>query len=265
MMAAHAGTYGAGRAKKAKKKAGFLARIRRPFWWLAWIACAVLLLFLFKEWALNTGFKVKKVYFEGASIVPEKQLLEIANIRASDVTFGLDTEAMEKRILELPIIKTCSVRVSMPSAVIIKVEERVPLASVMANNRIYEIDYEGKVLREVPPLAPPNGPLITNLPGVGPLTPGQTLENSTLLRALELWNAFSAAPVAAQLTLSEISAEQDNLLVMIFDQLPFETRWGRADFPSQVRRFEALWREKQGNLSCAEYLDMRFDDTLACK
>ena len=63
---------------------------------------------------------------------------------------------------------------------------RVPLASVMANNRIYEIDYEGKVLREVPPLAPPNGPLITNLPGVGPLTPGQTLENSTLLRALEL-------------------------------------------------------------------------------
>ena len=52
---------------------------------------------------------------------------------------------------------------------------------------------------------------------------------------------------------------------MVFNELPYETRWGRDDFPAQVRRFEALLREKQGKLPCGEYLDMRYDADIVCK
>ena len=61
------------------------------------------------------------------------------------------------------------------------------------------------------------------------LVPGQHVSHPALSRAVELWRAFSAAPVSRQLTLSEISALGENELVMIFNELPYETRWGRAD------------------------------------
>jgi hypothetical protein len=106
---------------------------------------------------------------------------------------------------------------------------------------------------------------VTNLPNLGAVTSGQMIKNPALEKALELWDAFSADPLAKELTLSEISAEAESALFMYFNELPFETRWGRSDFATQVRRFEMLWREKGGKLPCIEYLDMRFDNDIVCE
>lgn len=208
---------------------------------------------------------IRRVKFEGAAILSGQQLLEAANITESDSLFSVSREEIRRRVMELPYVRECEVRRAFPDTIIIRVAEREPVASVMVNNHVFEIGQDGMVLREVPPLSPPGGPLITNLPGLSALVPGQMLEHPVLNRALSLWWAFSAAPVSSQLTLSEISAEGENHISMFFDEIPYETRWGRTDFAAQVRRFEGLWREKGGVLPCREYLDMRFDGDVLCK
>lgn len=210
-------------------------------------------------------FATREVRFEGNECLTDQQILEAANITDADTFFTLDTRAIRDRVLELPYVKTCDVNRIGFNKVLISVTERAPVVSIMVNNHVYELDRDFRVLREVHPLAPPTGPLVTNLSGVHAVVPGQHVSHPALSRAVELWRAFSAAPVSRQLTLSEISALGENELVMIFNELPYETRWGRADFPAQVRRFEALLREKQGKLPCEEYLDMRFDADIVCR
>ncbi len=240
--------------------------------WVYWaeMACALLMLGgfgfgLFKYILEPTTLRVKHVLLDGNSVLSGQQLLEAAHITDADTIRSVKPEEVRKRVLTLPYVKECSVSRSLPSSIIIRIVERVPVAAVMVNNHVYEIDRDGMVLREVPALAPPNGPLVTNLPSLGAVTPGQMMKNTALEKALELWDAFSADPLARELTLSEISAEAESMLYMYFNELPYETRWGRSDFPTQVRRFEMLWREKGGKLPCLEYLDMRFDNDIVCK
>ena len=237
---------------------------------LAELACALLLLGgfgfgLFKYILEPTTFRVKHVLFDGTNVLSDQQVLEAAQITDADTIRSVKPDEVRTRIMALPYVKECSVSRSLPATVIIRIVERIPVAAVMVNNHVYEIDRDGMVLREVPPLAPPNGPLVTSLPELGALAPGQLVKNPALEKALQLWDAFAAGPLAKELTLSEISAEAESMLYMYFNELPYETRWGRSDFPTQVRRFEMLWREKGGKLPCLEYVDMRFDNDIVCK
>lgn len=261
MMAGTAGVYSPPRP--ARRRTWRLRHAVEALFALAVVA-AFLVFLGFYLWGEGV-FATQEVRFEGNEHLTDWQILEAANITDADTFFTLDTRAIRDRVLELPYVKTCDVNRIGFNKVLISVTERAPVVSIMVNNHVYELDREGRVLREVHPLAPPTGPLVTNLPGVHAVVPGQHLSHPALSRAVELWRAFSAAPVSQQLTLSEISALGENELVMVFNELPYETRWGRADFPAQVRRFEALLREKQGKLPCEEYLDMRFDADIVCR
>jgi cell division protein FtsQ len=209
--------------------------------------------------------RVKHVMFDGNSVLSGQDLLEAAQITEADTILSVKPDVVRKRVLALPYVKDCAVSRSLPSTIVIRIVERVPVAALMVNNRVYEVDRDGMVLREVPPLAPPNGPLVTNLPDLSAVAAGQMVKNPALDKALMLWDAFSADPLAKELTLSEISAQTESMLYMYFNELPFETRWGRSDFATQVHRFDLLWREKSGKLPCIEFLDMRFDNNIVCQ
>jgi len=240
--------------------------------WFRWgeMACGLvvlgaLALGTYKYLVEPNTLRVKHVLFQGNTVLSGQLLLETAHITESDTILSVKPGEVEARVLKLPYVKTCKVDRSWPSAILITITERIPVAALMVNNRVYEIDRDGMVLREVPPLAPPNGPLVTNLPDLSAVAPGQLIKNAALDKALQLWDAFSADPVAKELTLSEISAKAESMLYMYFNELPYETRWGRSDFATQVHRFDLLWREKGGKLPCTEYLDLRFDNNLVCQ
>lgn len=264
MMAANA-------AMAPRRAAGRGRAVRRPLLfrlegWIALVTLGLLVFFFGLYLTESQTLAIRRVKFEGAEILSGQQILEAANITESDTLLSVRRADIRRRVMTLPYVRECEVKLAaFPATVIIRIAEREPAASVMVNNHVFEVAQDGMVLREVPPLSPPNGPLITNLPELPALVPGQMLEHPVLRRALSLWWAFSAAPVSEQITLSEISAEGENHLSMFFNELPYETRWGRTDFTAQVRRFEGLWREKQGALPCREYLDMRFDGDVLCK
>ena len=252
----------------ARRVTGHRDRPRWRYW--GEMACALIALGiigfgLYKYILEPNTMRVRHILIDGGSQATDPQIRDAAHITDADRVWSVNREEVRQRVMALPFVKECTVSPSVPSSIIIRVVERVPVAAVMVNNHVYEIDRDGVVLREVPPLAPPNGPLVTNLPNLGALAPGQTLRNPALEKALQLWDAFSAGMLARDLTLSEISAEAESMLYMYFNELPFETRWGRSDFGTQVRRFEMLWREKGGKIPCIEYLDMRFDNDIVCK
>jgi hypothetical protein len=107
--------------------------------------------------------------------------------------------------------------------------------------------------------------MITNLGGVDVVEVGDTIDSESLRFALDRWDAFRASDVGQAVTLSEISAESPERVLMFVDEWPFEVRCGRGDPWPQVARLNALWIELEGKIECAEYLDLRFGEDVVCR
>jgi len=210
-------------------------------------------------------FRVRTVTVDGANVLREEAILAVADVTANDKLLETEPELIAKRIMAMPYVEHCEVQRAYPDRLIIRLVERVPAATIMVNQRAYEVDANGLVLREVDPLMPHEGPLLSNIAEVPALEPGFHLESAAFSEAMSLWEAWNTVPLSEELTLSEISAESPTFLRMFFEDLGYELRWGRSDYGTQALRLQVLWNEKQGKLPCKEYLDLRFDQDLACK
>jgi len=209
--------------------------------------------------------KVTALVFEGHHTLSEIHLRDLAGITEDDNLWQLDLAAVRQRILSDPYVKDCSVSTTTNNAVYISITERMPVASVSCNNRIYEIDEEGVVLREVPPLGKFTPPLITSIPGLAPLQPGDRFQHEHFAAALRLWRALSASPVLSGLRFRKSAAFSPGSLYTYFDEFPCEVRWSGLQCEEQVKRFETLCAWQRGLPSCSEYIDMRFGSQVAVK
>ncbi len=210
-------------------------------------------------------FQVKKIRVEGAIMLKEEAILAVAGITKKDNVLWFDSAAIKRRVESMPYVKRCEVQRVYPDLVIIRVEERTPAASLVVNNRVYEIDVEGAPLRELALRDPPTGPLITNIPNLDVVELSQRIESPELRLALDTWRAFSSIPLASEITLSEISIPAPNQIITFFDEVPFEVRWSAQGLMEQAQRLDFLWHERKGQFPCNVYLDLRFENDIACK
>jgi cell division septal protein FtsQ len=210
-------------------------------------------------------YKVEQILVYGAEEVTEREVQEAAGVTIDDNLFLVSRATVAKNVAGLPYVETAEVTRETPGTLIITIEERTAVATVLAGRRAYLVDKNGYVLREQASKTPVTGPLITSVPDLGIPTPGAHLDSETLREALALWSAYSQAPVSQSVTLSEIAAEGPMQLVMFWEEAPYEVRWGRSEYRMQAERLSALWENKGGQLPCQEYLDLRFDEDLVCR
>ncbi|MBI4556397.1 MAG: FtsQ-type POTRA domain-containing protein [Candidatus Hydrogenedentes bacterium] len=213
----------------------------------------------------SASLLVKTIRVEGANVLREEEILVKSGLSREDNLLLLDTEAVTTNILALPYVKTCRVTRVFPDTVNIQIEERVAVATLLVHNRMFELDREGVVLRELPAGSPPTGPFISEAPDLGYVEPGRQLSQRALVAALAVWEAFMTTTMAQEVNVSEIVALHENNVRMYCDELPYTVVWGRSNFVEEARRLDVLWRQVGGELACADYLDLRFDRDLACK
>lgn len=209
--------------------------------------------------------QVKRIRIDGTRVLSPEAIRAASGITDGHNLLFFSPRAVEQRIEALSYVRSCTVRRAFPDTVIIEVVERAAVATLLVHGHAWEIDEKCTVLRRLDPLAPHTGPLITCVPDLGAIEEGQRIESAPLRAAIDVWRAFSLQPVSQEILLSEIAAPGENNIAMYADGLPYEIRWGRADFERQARMLDLLWRRKGGQLPCGEYLDLRFDNDLVCK
>ena len=210
-------------------------------------------------------FHAKTVLIDGANVLREETILAAAGITSADNVLLLDREGPQQRVESLPYVKHCEVLRAYPDTIIIRVEERKPVATLLIHNRSFELDANAIILRELPELSTHVGPLITNVPELDVVEPGEKLGQPHLLSALLLWEFFSTSELGKALTVSEISMSEMNVLEMYCEETPFAIRFGESNLSDQVTRLNLLWYNKEGILGCKQYLDMRFGQSIVCK
>lgn len=216
------------------------------------------------------------VYVNAIGVHGVQRLSEADIVAASGITTGdhillVDPDDVDTRVTALPYVETCTVQRMFPDTVLIDVEERVPVAVVLVHNQAYEVDADRVVLRQLAAEADFPGPMITEVPGLGSIEPGQVLAQKEVEHALNVWYAFRDVAAVHGLTVSEIAARNLNDIRVYCDELLYELRWGRGGhnsretFERQAQRLDTLWRQKGMDLDCREYLELRLGWDLACR
>ena len=107
-------------------------------------------------------FSVREIQVRGADKVSGDEVIAMAGLRRGMSTWNIDLAAIEKKIGRHPWVRRVFVRREFPRRVIIDVEERTPKA-IVALRKLYYVDADGVVFKEVGPGENVNLPLLTGL------------------------------------------------------------------------------------------------------
>lgn len=230
------------------------------------LAIAGLGAWAFSEYFVKSPrFALQNVSISGLRVLPQEKIVEAAGLNSALNTLLLDPATITSKVSKLPYVASCTVRREFPSRVFIDVKERVPSAILLYENHSFEIDSEGRLLRELNPLMPLYLPIITTKE-IGALpAEGERLELPGLLGALQLVEVYYGTALKDKYQLSEIAVEDRSTILMFADNVPYELRWGRGDFFAQAQRLEALLAAHPEGVPCKEYLDLRFEEDLVCR
>lgn len=213
----------------------------------------------------SDDYRVKQICVEGASVLSPAAIIQASHVTKADNILFLDSREISERVQTLPRVKSCVVTRIFPDVVALTVVERIAVATLLVDNRTYEVDASGAVLEEIVAAAPYTGPLISLYPPLSTVTPGQRVDRPELKEALAVWDAYAQSEMCQDAAVSELAVYDESDIRMYCEGLSFEIRWGRGDYHVQARRLDILWEELHGYLPCTAYLDLRFGPDLACK
>lgn len=252
-------------AKYKKRKGGFFTGFFRMTFNLACLSAIAGACYGVYVLAQKTkDFQIKTIELAGLERVSEEDIVAASGLTAESNLLFLRSAALARRVESIPGVRTCAVSKIFPDTLVIEVEERKPIASLVLRNDMYEIDADGFVMSEIPKGAAPVWPLITDVPRLSYIEPGETIVEAELHEALAVWQAFRVSDMAADVTVAELSARHINDIRMYCDELDYELRWGRGDYVRQARRLDVLWKRQDKVLPCDQYIELRFGEQLAC-
>ncbi|MEO7032372.1 MAG: FtsQ-type POTRA domain-containing protein [Polyangiaceae bacterium] len=140
-------------------------------------------------------FAIHSVDLVGAKRSTLEQLKAASGINLGDNIFALDTDAVEKKLLENPWISEVKVTRRLPGTLRIELTEREVAAVVVLAEHLYLVTREGEPFKEVQPGDPYDLPLIT---GASPenLARDRVREIERVQTGLEVLRQYERVPLS---------------------------------------------------------------------
>lgn len=231
-----------------------------------WAAVVVAIGVGFYWFAVAPGrYRVRTVRVDGAVVLDEDEIVARSGITDEDSVFLVNSEAVAGRIAEMPRVEWCRATRVFPETVEIAVGERVAVATLLVNNRSFEVDGACHVLAELGVHEKPVGPFVTDTADNPTVAPGDQLAGRPVGGAVAVWEAFRRTAMARDVTVSEICARNDSRICMYCDEVDCEIRWGHGDLDQQAWKLNVFWRSQKGRIPYEHYVDLRFGDDVVCK
>lgn len=204
-------------------------------------------------------YRVKEIEVIGIDRLAKETVIACSGIHVGAPVFSINRDEAASGVMAQPRVKSATVVAIVPDRVSITVVERVAVALVVFD-KPYELDGEGVMLGAYEKNRSPQGPIISGVKEPQSVLPGIPLTDDGLKEALELWRLFSAAPISAELSVSEIDISDAQSLIMILENRKYEIRWPRKDLADALSRLDYLWQGTSGFPKTRQYIDLRFGD-----
>jgi cell division protein FtsQ len=207
----------------------------------------------------NEYFSVREIQVRGGDKVNGNEIVAIAGLHQGMSIWKLELARIEKKIAKHPWVRRVLVRREFPSRIIIDVEERTPKA-IVAVRKLYYVDSDGTVFKEVAPGENVKFPLLTGLRAEDVMTPDPSMRR-------RIQDAMRLADLMAQRShsLSEIHFDALDRLVVYTTTYPVALHMGWGEWDEKLARMErllALWKGHEERLAS---LDMSFRNQVVAR
>jgi cell division protein FtsQ len=185
-------------------------------------------------WASRTPcLSVREVLVNRTARLTAAEVLDLVHVRAGQNLLALDLDDVRRRIEEHPWVARAYVRRVLPGRLVVRIEEREPVAIVHLDD-LYYLDGLGRVFKKVlPGRDPMDYPVITGL------TRRDVLEgveaDRLLARALELiWQGRRGESTFGGL--SEVKIDTAGDFTLVTEREGLVVRLGADRFPAKLER-----------------------------
>jgi cell division protein FtsQ len=236
---------------------GNVAGRRRQPGWNIFESVFFVLLVLITGFVLlrSPFFEVRSIVVQGNQIVDQGRIKSVSDIAPGENIFKVDLKEAAEKLKLIPMIKDVQVTRSLPSTVVIVVEERKPAGILPTGEGFIEVDGEGVYLQKANACVP-GLPVVTginfNLP-----SPGDVINDVRLHEALAVITGLSGETVAG---LSEVHIDEDRQ-IKLYTIEGIECRFGLAeDIQEKGNIFTELLKELRNQQDRINYIDLSCAD-----
>jgi cell division protein FtsQ len=159
-------------------------RPQASFLYIAALICLLAVgLFMFSK---SDYFAVQEIRTEGLNNVAEDEVFRLLGTVKGENLFLTDTEVLARKIKLHPLVDEAVVKKELPATLVLKIKERLPVALILNDDGMAEVDSQGIILRFFDTWPQEDNPVLTGIEVPDTLGPGQKIDNSQLDKALLL-------------------------------------------------------------------------------
>lgn len=207
----------------------------------------------------HSDFSVREIKVRAKEKVGGSEIVAMAGLSDGMMIWKIDPVMIEKKVAQHPWVKRVVVRREFPHRVVIEVEERAAKAIVVLE-RLYYVDGDGFVFKEVGKAEPVDLPLLTGLKREDLLSQPQFIREK-IQEALRLGDLAKGASLA----LSEIHLLAEDGVVLYPMNYPVALYMGWGDWEKKLERLQRVLDLWQGRESRLAALNLNFSDQVVAK
>ncbi len=203
-------------------------------------------------------FRVESILAKGGKQLTEQQVVVLSDIKPGINTFDLDLGLIGRKIAENPWIKTARVERIFPQQVVIRVEERSPLA-IINLGYLYYLDRHGEVFKLLDGADQLDFPVVTGFDSAKLEQQDQQSERD-LQRVVSLLQHLKQRQMFGMGQVSEIHRDAGGSLNLYTLDGGVRIRLGRDEFAKKLDRLERIYALLSPQLPILDYIDLNVDE-----
>lgn len=211
----------------------------------------------------STYFKIDSVQVENQVRVSEEEIVALSDVTMGSNIFELDLERIGSKIEENPWVFSARVQRLFPRSVVIRVEERSPLA-VINLDYLYYVDDRGEIFKVLEAQDSLDYPVVTGLERKDLLErPEESREQ--LQGVMELIEELAGRHIFVLNDVSEIHLDPSGEIVLYTCSGGVPVRMGTGDYRGKLDRLERIYGDLKPRLRALKYIDLNVMDRIIVK
>ena len=224
-----------------------------------------LMLFLLIRLNIFSGwFKVKKIEVLDNTYLPDSAIIRMGKIRKGADIFALNLENGTRDLLKNPYVRGAVISRELPYKVIIRVEERHPIAAFREGKKWMLVSEDGIVLPLLDEIVLGKIPVLSGMGKTEKLEPGKRLQNKKMSGNFAVVSEiYRTHPVIYALAAEiDASGKEDVIIKLMKDY--GKIILDRKDYAANLLKLK-LFFEQMDRLSVLEgneYINLKFSDRI---
>jgi cell division protein FtsQ len=207
----------------------------------------------------SRSFSVREIQVRGGEKFGGNEIVALAGLKHGMNMWRIEPATIEKKVAKHPWVRRVLVRREFPRRVVIEIEERTPKA-IVAMGKLYYVDSDGVVFKEVQAGESVQFPLLTGLRL-------EELGNRDPVVRRRIQDAVRLSDLMAKdsHTISEVHFEAADRVILYTTAYPLALHMGWGDWEGKVQRVDRVLKLWKGHEERLVTLDASFDDQVVAR